>query len=170
MLILDGRMINTVLSLPASVMRGFGILTSKPTGVEPGLVFGSRLSSGLENGSLFFPVAEQGRMIEQPPPLLAENDPLCIVGIAASQVADSPNVTFFHHQTVLDGKTSRHQTVIVIRIAVKPGKKVGVGIILQNAVAFVGKAFIVYAAVTSDERMAAFRKLILILDTIGRVC
>ena len=71
-------------------MRGLGILTAKPTGIEAGLIFGSGFSSGLEDGPLLLPVAEQRCMVEQPPHFLAENDPLRIVGVAAPQVPNPP--------------------------------------------------------------------------------
>ena len=57
----------------------------------------------------------------------------------------------------------------MIGIAVKPGKKIGVGIIPQNAVAFPRKAFIVYPAVPVQLLMGLSGKMVLIRDAIGRV-
>jgi len=69
-------------------------------------------------------------MVEYPPSFLTEHDPLRIVGIAALQISNPANRTFFHHQAILYGKACLHQAVIMIWIAVKAGKEISMSIIL----------------------------------------
>ena len=57
----------------------------------------------------------------------------------------------------------------MVSIAVKPGKEISMAVVLQNAVALAGKAPIVDAVITNDERMAVLGKLVLITNTIGRI-
>ena len=51
-------------------------------------------------------------MVEYPPSFLTEHDPLRIVGIAALQISNPANRTFFHHQAILYGKACLHQAVM----------------------------------------------------------
>ena len=108
-------------------------------------------------------------MVESPPPLLAKNEPFSVVGIAALQIANPTNGALFYYQTILDGETCLLQTVIMVGIAVKAGKEIGVAVIPQNAVALPGELFIVNAAITGDGRVRTSGKVILIPDAVRRV-
>lgn len=109
-------------------------------------------------------------MVERPPPLLTENQPLCIIRITAFQISDSSYGSFLDHHAIFNGKSCLTQTIIVAGIAIKPGKEIGMSILFQYPVTLMGEPFIVNPVIPFKYRMPGSGELILIRNPIWRIC
>lgn len=114
-------------------------------------------------------VLQQGGMVKCPPPLLAEDQPFRIVGICAFQVPNPTDISFFNYHTVFYRKPGLLQTSVMVRVTVKAGEKIRMGIVFQHPEALAGKTAIIYTAVARKHRVFPAGKMVLIGNPIGRV-
>lgn len=108
-------------------------------------------------------------MVKCPPPLLAEDQPFRIVRISAFQVPNAADIPFFDYHTVFYRKSGLLQAMVMVRVTVKAGEKIGVGIIFQHPEALAGETVIIYATVARKHRVFPAGEMVLVGNPIGRV-
>ena len=155
--------------LPPGVISCLWVFRAKPAGIEPCLVFLAGLPALMEPAPGLCPVLQQGGMVKCTPPLLAEDQPFRIVRVCAFQVPDAADIPLFNHHTVFYRKTGLFQTMVMVRVTVKAGEKIRMGIFFQHPETLAGETLIIHAAVTRKYRVFPAGKMVLVRDPIGRI-
>lgn len=78
-----------MLLLPDGIISRFRVFRAKPAGIEPCFIFLPGIPSCTVSDALLFPVFQKRGMVKWTPPLLAEDHPFRIAGIAPIQIPDA---------------------------------------------------------------------------------